>query len=158
MRPDDVADSAANSKVPGALRRSNDALSEDQLAVTHTRIPAHCDSEQGTGHHPEQIQEDSLLTGGTLTMHLGDAIETVRAPVGHGSRPAPPARSATKGQSGQSVAGARKWAIAQVRGPSRPAAADYCFRRWCLQSNRSLLAIRLVRVRLQWSDLESICA
>ncbi len=54
----------------------------DQLAVTLTRIPAHSDSEQGTGNHHEEIQEDSLLTDGTLTMQLGDAIETVRAPVG----------------------------------------------------------------------------
>jgi uncharacterized RmlC-like cupin family protein len=52
----------------------------DQLAVTLTRIPAHSDSERGTGHHHEEIEEDSLLTGGRLTMRWGDAIETARPP------------------------------------------------------------------------------
>jgi hypothetical protein len=48
----------------------------NQLAVNLTRIPAHSDSEQGTGHHHEEIEEDSLLTGGTITR---DCYRTVSA-------------------------------------------------------------------------------
>jgi mannose-6-phosphate isomerase-like protein (cupin superfamily) len=78
--PDDVADSYAESSVPGEFRRLTDALHSDQLAVTLIRVPAHCDFEQGTGHHHEEIEEIYLLTRGTLTMRFGDVIETIRAP------------------------------------------------------------------------------
>jgi mannose-6-phosphate isomerase-like protein (cupin superfamily) len=78
--PDDVADPYADSNVPGEFRRLTDALAGDQLAITLIRIPAHCDFEQGTGHHHEEIEEVYLVTKGTLTMRFGDAIETVRAP------------------------------------------------------------------------------
>jgi hypothetical protein len=93
VHPDDVAHSSANSKVPGEFRRPTDALSGGPLAVTLAWIPAHSASEQGTGHHHEEIEDDSLVTGGTLTMRLSDAIETVRARAGRA--PARPARSAT---------------------------------------------------------------
>ena len=80
VRPDDVTDSYAGSSVPGEFRQLTDALGADQLAITLIRVPAHCDFEQGTGHHHEEIEEVYLVTRGTLTMRLGDAIEIVRAP------------------------------------------------------------------------------
>jgi mannose-6-phosphate isomerase-like protein (cupin superfamily) len=80
VSPDDVADSYADSEVPGEFRRLTDQLDGQQLAVTFVRIPAHCDFEQGTGHHHEEIDEVYLVTRGTLTMRFGDAIEIVRAP------------------------------------------------------------------------------
>lgn len=78
--PDGVADSYANSDVPGEFRRLTDALAGDQIAVTLIRVPAHCDFEQGTGHHHEEIEEVYLVTRGTLTMRFGETVETVRAP------------------------------------------------------------------------------
>jgi hypothetical protein len=56
INPDDVADSYADSDVPGEFRRLTDALDGDQLAVTLIRVPAHCDFEQGTGHHHTQTR------------------------------------------------------------------------------------------------------
>ena len=79
IHPDDVADSYADSKVPGEFRRLTDALDGDQLAVTLIPIPGHYDFEQGTGYHHERSRrstssprdaDDALLRG----------IETVRAP------------------------------------------------------------------------------
>lgn len=80
IHPDDVTDNYAGTGVPGEFRRLTQALGGDQLAVTLIRVPAHCDFEQGTGHHHEEIEEVYLVTRGTLTMRFGDAIETVRAP------------------------------------------------------------------------------
>lgn len=80
VHPDDVSDSYAGTSVPGEFRRLTQALGADQLAVTLIRVPAHCDFEQGTGHHHEEIEEVYLVTRGTLTMRFGDTIETVRAP------------------------------------------------------------------------------
>jgi mannose-6-phosphate isomerase-like protein (cupin superfamily) len=80
VSPDDVTDNYADSSVPGEFRRLTDALGGNQLAVTLIRIPAHCDFEQGTGHHHEEIDEVYLVTRGVLTMRFGDVIETVRAP------------------------------------------------------------------------------
>lgn len=78
--PDEVADSYAKSDVPDEFRRLTDAFHGDQLAVTLSRIPAHCDFEQGTGRHHDEIEEVYLITRRTLTMRFFDAIETVRAP------------------------------------------------------------------------------
>ena len=78
--PDDVADSYADSNVPGEFRRLTDALEGDQLAVTLIRVPAHCDFEQGTGHHHDEVEEVYLVTRGTLTMRLGDDVVAVSAP------------------------------------------------------------------------------
>jgi mannose-6-phosphate isomerase-like protein (cupin superfamily) len=80
VKPDDVDDSYAGSAVPGEFRRLTGALDGDQLAVTLIRVPAHCDFEQGTGHHHDEVEEVYLVTRGTLTMRFADAIETVRAP------------------------------------------------------------------------------
>jgi len=80
VHPDDADDHYADSDVPGEFRRMTDALGGDQLAVTLIRVPAHCDFEQGTGHHHDEVEEIYLVTRGTLTMRFGDAIETVRAP------------------------------------------------------------------------------
>ncbi|HEX3976781.1 MAG TPA: cupin domain-containing protein [Solirubrobacteraceae bacterium] len=80
VKPDDVADSYADSDVPGEFRRLTDALDGDQLAITLIRVPAHSDFEQGSGHHHKQTEEVYLVTRGTLTMRFSDAIETVRAP------------------------------------------------------------------------------
>jgi mannose-6-phosphate isomerase-like protein (cupin superfamily) len=80
VNPYGVADSYAGSDVPGEFRRLTDALDCHQLAVTLVRIPAHCDFEQGTAHHHEEIEEVYLVTRGTLTMRFGDVIETVQAP------------------------------------------------------------------------------
>lgn len=78
--PDAVADSHADSDVPGEFRALTDALGGDEIAVTLIRVPAHCDFEQGSGHHHDEIDEVYLITRGTLTMRFADAIETVRAP------------------------------------------------------------------------------
>jgi mannose-6-phosphate isomerase-like protein (cupin superfamily) len=80
VNPDDVTNSYADSNVPGEFRRLTGALDSDQLAVTLIRVPAHCDFEQGSGHHHDEAEEVYLVTRGTLTMCFGDAIETVRAP------------------------------------------------------------------------------
>jgi mannose-6-phosphate isomerase-like protein (cupin superfamily) len=80
VTPDDVDDSYADSDVPGEFRRLTHALDGDQLAVTLIRVPAHCDFEQGTGHHHDEVEELYLVTRGTLTMRFGDVIEAVRAP------------------------------------------------------------------------------
>jgi mannose-6-phosphate isomerase-like protein (cupin superfamily) len=78
--PDDVADSYAESSVPGEFRRLTDALDGEEIAVTLIRVPAHCDFEQGTGHHHDEIEEIYLVTRGTLTMRFEDTVESVRAP------------------------------------------------------------------------------
>lgn len=78
--PDDVSDSYDDSDVPGEFRRLTDALDSEQLAVTLIRVPAHCDFEQGTGHHHDEVEEVYLITRGTLTMRFHDTVETVRAP------------------------------------------------------------------------------
>jgi mannose-6-phosphate isomerase-like protein (cupin superfamily) len=80
VNADDVDDSYADSNVPGEFRRLTDVLGGDQLAVTLIRVPAHCDFEQGTGHHHDEIEEVYLVARGTLTMRFGDRIERVRAP------------------------------------------------------------------------------
>ena len=80
VRPDDAPDAYSGSDVPGEFRRLTAALGGDQLAVTVIRVPAHCDFEQGTGHHHDEIDELYLVTRGTLTMRFGDTIETVTAP------------------------------------------------------------------------------
>ena len=78
--PDSVADSYADSDVPGEFRRLTDSLGCRQLAATLIRVPPHSDFEQGTGHYHEQIEELYLVTRGTLTMRFGDDIRTVSAP------------------------------------------------------------------------------
>jgi mannose-6-phosphate isomerase-like protein (cupin superfamily) len=78
--PDDVEDPYAGSDVPGEFRSLTETLGCSQLAVTLTRVPAHSDFEQGTGHFHDEIEELYLVTKGTLTMRLGDDIHTVRAP------------------------------------------------------------------------------
>lgn len=80
VHPDDVSDTYAGSEVPGEFRRLTDALEGEQLAVTLIRVPAHCDFEQGSGHHHEEVEEIYLVTRGALTMRFEDEVETVRAP------------------------------------------------------------------------------
>jgi mannose-6-phosphate isomerase-like protein (cupin superfamily) len=80
VHPDDVSDTYADSEVPGEFRRLTDALEGEQLAVTLIRVPAHCDFEQGSGHHHEEVEEIYLVTRGALTMRFEDEVETVRAP------------------------------------------------------------------------------
>src|SRR4051794_6349510 len=86
-RADDVEDSYAGTDVPGEFRRLTQALGAEQLAVTLIRVPPHCDFEQGTGHHHEELEELYLVTRGTLTMRFGDTVETVQA--GSAARVAP---------------------------------------------------------------------
>ncbi len=109
--PDDVADSYADSNVPGEFRRLTDALHGDQLAVTLIRIPAHSDVEQGTGHHHEEIEEIYLLTRGTLTMRFFDATETVRAPAA--VRVAPATTRSHRNEGDEDV---EMWAISRQLG------------------------------------------
>jgi mannose-6-phosphate isomerase-like protein (cupin superfamily) len=75
----DCDDAYAGSDVPGEFRRLSDALGAEQVALTLIRVPPHCDFEQGTGHHHEQIEEVYLVTRGTLTMRLGDDVHEVAA-------------------------------------------------------------------------------
>jgi len=111
--PDDVADSYAHSTVPGEFRRLTDALAGDRLAGTLIRIPAHCDFEQGTGHHHDEIEEVYLVTRGTLTMRFGDTIETVRAPAA--VRVAPGTTRSHRSEHDEDV---EMWAISRQLGRS----------------------------------------
>jgi mannose-6-phosphate isomerase-like protein (cupin superfamily) len=111
VNPEDVADSYADSNVPGEFRRLTDALDGDQLAVTLIRVPAHCDFEQGTGHHHDQIDEVYLITRDALTMRFGDTIETVRAPAA--VRVAPGTTRSHRNESDEDV---EMWAISRQLG------------------------------------------
>ncbi len=111
--PDDVADSYADSDVPGEFRRLTDSLDCDQLAVTLIRIPAHSDFEQGTGHHHEEIEEVYLITRGTLTMRFGEEIETVSAPAA--VRVAPGTTRSHRNETDEDV---EMWAISRQIGRS----------------------------------------
>jgi mannose-6-phosphate isomerase-like protein (cupin superfamily) len=79
VRADDAQDAYAGTDVPGEFRSLTEDLGAEQLAVTLIRVPPHSDFEQGTGHFHGEIEEVYLVTRGTLTMRLGDAIERVRA-------------------------------------------------------------------------------
>jgi mannose-6-phosphate isomerase-like protein (cupin superfamily) len=78
--PDEVSDSYEGSDVTGEFRQLTDALGAQQLAATLIRVPPHSDFEQGTGHFHQEVEEIYLLTGGSLTMRLGDDIHVVSAP------------------------------------------------------------------------------
>jgi mannose-6-phosphate isomerase-like protein (cupin superfamily) len=78
--PDDAKDSYDGTDVPGEFRRLTRALGAEQLSATLIRIPPHSDFEQGTGHYHDEVEELYLVTRGTLTMRLGDEIESVTAP------------------------------------------------------------------------------
>ena len=119
VHPDEVADSYAGSEVPGEFRRLTDSLEGDQLAVTFIRVPAHCDFEQGTGHHHDEIEELYLVTRGTLTMRFGDAIETVRAPAA--VRVAP---GTTRSHRNEHDEDAEMWAISRQLGRSEATKVD----------------------------------
>ena len=87
VRADDAQDAYAGTDVPGEFRSLTEDLGAEQLAVTLVRVPPHSDFEQGTGHFHAEIEEVYLVTRGTLTMRLGDAIE--RVPAGSAVRVAP---------------------------------------------------------------------
>jgi mannose-6-phosphate isomerase-like protein (cupin superfamily) len=79
VRADDVADSYADSEVPGEFRSLKEALGAEQVAVTLIRVPPHSDFEQGTGHFHEKLEEIYIVTAGTLTMRFEDEVEEVSA-------------------------------------------------------------------------------
>jgi mannose-6-phosphate isomerase-like protein (cupin superfamily) len=76
---DEVQDVYEGSDVPGEFRRLTDALGCEQLSVTLIRVPPHSDFEQGTGHYHDEVEELYLVTRGTLTMRLADAVHRVGA-------------------------------------------------------------------------------
>jgi mannose-6-phosphate isomerase-like protein (cupin superfamily) len=78
--PDDVEDPYDGTDVPGEFRHLTRALGAEQLSATLIRVPPHSDFEQGTGHYHDEVEELYLVTRGTLTMRLGDEIESVTAP------------------------------------------------------------------------------
>ncbi len=119
VNPDDVADTYAGSTVPGEFRRLTAALDSDQLAVTLIRVPAHCDFEQGTGHHHEETEEIYLITRGTLTMRFSDTIETIRAPAV--VRVAPGTTRSHRNESDEDV---EMWAVSRQRGGSDATKVD----------------------------------
>jgi mannose-6-phosphate isomerase-like protein (cupin superfamily) len=119
VRPDDVEDPYAGSDVPGEFRRLTDALGGDQIAVTVIRVPAHCDFEQGTGHHHDETEEIYLVTGGTLTMRFGDEIETVKAPAA--VRVAPGTTRSHRNEGDEDV---EMWAISRQSGGSDATKVD----------------------------------
>jgi quercetin dioxygenase-like cupin family protein len=84
---DEVDDAYEGSDVPGEYRRLTDALGCDQVAVSLTRIPPHCDFEQGTGHRHEEIEEIYVVARGTLTMRFDDEVREL--PAGSVARVAP---------------------------------------------------------------------
>jgi mannose-6-phosphate isomerase-like protein (cupin superfamily) len=119
VHPDDVADHYAESTVPGEFRRLTDALDADQVAVTLIRVPAHCDFEQGTGHHHDETEEVYLITRGTLTMRFGDEVETVRAPAA--VRVAPGTTRSHRNEGDEDV---EMWAISRQAGGSDSTKVD----------------------------------
>jgi mannose-6-phosphate isomerase-like protein (cupin superfamily) len=119
VRPDDVEDPYAGSDVPGEFRRLTDALGGDQIAVTVIRVPAHCDFEQGTGHHHDETEEIYLVTRGTLTMRFGDELETVRAPAA--VRVAPGTTRSHRNEGDEDV---EMWAISRRTGGSDATKVD----------------------------------
>jgi mannose-6-phosphate isomerase-like protein (cupin superfamily) len=76
---DQVDDVYADSDVPGEFRSLTEALGAKQVAITLIRIPPHCDFEQGTGHHHDELEEIYLVGRGTLTMRFGDEVRRVGA-------------------------------------------------------------------------------
>src|ERR671928_1533466 len=80
VNADEVDDVYAGTSVPGEFRPLGRALGCEQLAATLIRVPPHSDFEQGTGHYHDEIEEVYLVTRGTLTMRLGDAVHKVSAP------------------------------------------------------------------------------
>jgi mannose-6-phosphate isomerase-like protein (cupin superfamily) len=80
VTPDDTKNSYAGSDVPGEWYSLTDALGAEQVSMSYVRVPAHCDFDQGTGHHHEETEEIYLVTRGTLTMRFGDEIRHVSAP------------------------------------------------------------------------------
>jgi mannose-6-phosphate isomerase-like protein (cupin superfamily) len=119
VHPDDVEDHYAGSDVPGEFRRLTDALGGDQIAVTVIRVPAHCDFEQGTGHHHDQTEETYLITRGTLTMRFGDEIETVNAPAA--VRVAPGTTRSHRNEGDEDV---EMWAVSRRSGGSDATKVD----------------------------------
>ncbi|MDE1768657.1 MAG: hypothetical protein KGH64_02815 [Candidatus Micrarchaeota archaeon] len=61
----------------GEFRRLTNALKSDPIALPLLRIPPHSDFEQGTVHHPKEIEEIYIVTKGTQTMCFGDYIVKV---------------------------------------------------------------------------------
>lgn len=119
VHPDDVADHYAGSDVPGEFRRLSDALGGEQIAVTLIRVPAHCDFEQGTGHHHEETEEIYLVTRGTLTMRFADVIKTVRAPAA--VRVSPGTTRSHRNEGDEDV---EMWAISRRHGGSDATKVD----------------------------------
>ena len=74
----------STTSTPAATSRASfasltEALGAAQVAITLIRIPPHCDFEQGTGHHHDELEELYLVGRGTLTMRFGDEIRRVSA-------------------------------------------------------------------------------
>ena len=111
VRADDAQDAYAGTDVPGEFRSLTDDLGAEQLAVTLIRVPPHSDFEQGTGHFHAEIEEVYLVTRGTLTMRLGDAIE--RVPAGSAVRVAPRTPRSHRNEGGEPV---ELWAISRRLG------------------------------------------
>src|SRR4051812_2283414 len=88
--PADCDDAYAGTDVPGEFRPMTAGLGAEQLAMTLIRVPPHCDFEQGTGHFHHEVEEIYLITGGTLTMRLGDEVRRVTAPAAVRVAPATP--------------------------------------------------------------------
>lgn len=68
----DVADTYADSNVPGEFRQLIDALDCGQLAVTFVRIPRTLTSSRAPATTTRRSRRIYLLTRGALTMHFLD--------------------------------------------------------------------------------------
>jgi mannose-6-phosphate isomerase-like protein (cupin superfamily) len=79
VRADEAEDVYEGSDVPGEFRPLTGPLASEQVAITLIRVPPHCDFEQGTGHHHDELEEIYVVTSGTLTMRFGDEVEQVSA-------------------------------------------------------------------------------
>src|SRR4051794_31878032 len=80
VRADEADDVYEGSDVPGEFRPLTGPLGSEQVAVTLIRVPPHCDFEQGTGHHHDELEEIYVVVRGTLTMRFGDEVEQVTGP------------------------------------------------------------------------------
>ena len=80
VHPDDVADSYADSKVPGEFRRLTDALEATSSPSRSSGSPPTPTSSRAPATTTRRSRSVYLVTRGTLTMRFFDAIETGPAP------------------------------------------------------------------------------
>lgn len=62
---------------PGEMRFLTDALGNEQVAITHRRMPRHTGGKGGYGHRHRTQEEIYLVVSGELEFKLGDDVVVV---------------------------------------------------------------------------------